>query len=83
MTLHEAILTGKRFKRENDPCWYKLMEGTQCYFFSRADILATDWEVEEKKVTLTKESLLKALKRASESGRMFPLSLMKELGLEE
>lgn len=70
MTLQEAIKSGKRFKRlcETPRSWrttgrYGIQYSTERIdiVLSTDDILAEDWEVEEKKIEITKSQLLKAI----------------------
>ena len=53
MKLHEAIETGKRIKRLND-LGYRLQENLTHVFYSYADVIAEDWEVEELSTIITK-----------------------------
>ena len=67
MMLHEAIRTGKLFKRPNDNYYWKANSSgvivnyvtstswTTTLPLSVENILATDWEVEEPKITLNFE----------------------------
>jgi len=54
MTIQEAIKSGKNFKR---PIYREWKSPRVANWFCEEDILATDWEVEEKNITVTKEKL--------------------------
>lgn len=70
MTLQEAILSGKRFRRKgwvesgavSPDYWTYAARGS--FTLLTEDILADDWEVEQVSVTVTEESLAAAWKRA-------------------
>jgi hypothetical protein len=87
MTLQEAIQTGKRFKRGKDTYWHRCMFGRETFLFSKEDISAMDWEVEIKKVTITKADLMRAFSRIMQNSEYFHLplqdSLLLELGLSD
>lgn len=59
MNIIEAVKSGKRMRRK---AWcgsmYKFVEDWT--LLVSTDVLADDWEVEEKKVTITHEQLFKA-----------------------
>ena len=63
MTLTEAITTGKKIRRKSwhPDKWIKSSGGLNLV---RDDVLATDWEVPEKKVTVTREQLIEAYRNA-------------------
>ena len=82
MNLIEAIKSGKRFKRPHWDIYYsnQMEEELQ---LSIEELLAEDWEVEEKQVTITLSQFTRAWNRALTSGNE-PLvydSIVKELGL--
>jgi hypothetical protein len=57
MNIIEAIKSGKRFRRSG---WHALREwvrpmSNMCLSIPVADIIAEDWEVESKEVTITRE----------------------------
>lgn len=60
MNIIEAIRSGKRFKRKD---WQVYYENQQTWF-SREDIVAFDWEVEDVPVTFTKEQFCEAWEKA-------------------
>ena len=88
MNIIEAIKSGKRFKRKSEIAW---MSGDQLYNYVKADIIADDWEVEERKVTITRDQLYAALTKAElmqQSLDRFPVGvssiyeyIAKELGV--
>ena len=53
MNIIDAVKSGKKFRRKAN-CWSWIAAETiaQCHF-QPEDILATDWEIEERKVTIT------------------------------
>ena len=82
MNLIEALRSGKRFKRSSRNDW--LMPHIN-YEFTSLEVLAEDWEVEVKKVTITEEDFNKAVAR---TGNLYHQDqwywadvLKKELGL--
>lgn len=55
MNIYEAIKSGKRFRRPLWEAWITLDMG---YIqLHRLNALATDWEVEEREVTLTESQI--------------------------
>jgi hypothetical protein len=98
MTLIEAVKSGKRFRRAakcthasiNDMCrcgdWYEnRTERDWTYAFKFQDLVADDWEVEEKRVTITAADLESAIDRAfnnkNPARRAFHEQVAQELGL--
>ena len=89
MNLIDAIKSGRPFKRPNmraNTYVHHLSNGS--YFslaFNYEDWIATDWEVEEKKVTITEPQFNKAYEDARLTNYMgllgFKEALKKELGL--
>lgn len=61
MNFLEAVKSGKKFRRPGRD-WYYPVEPVVFYAISKQDMLATDWEVEEKKVEITYEKLYWAMK---------------------
>ena len=55
MDLISAVKSGKRFKRKQILCWT-----SSALTVDREDILADDWEIEEEKITITKEEFKRA-----------------------
>lgn len=100
MTIIEAIKSGKRFKRKNDPIGFSKFSDffMSCgpmnghFAFRESDLLADDWEIEEKKVEVTRDKFLAIVNRlhsnAADGSFAFSVSdyalkiLLKELGLE-
>lgn len=88
MNIIEAIKSGKRFKRKaHFDYWPK--PNRNSHTFSLEELLADDWEVEEKQVTLTESDFESAAARASQSFSIYNpphiceylTQLKKELGL--
>lgn len=84
MTLIEALKSGKPFTRPGMGYARLLSEGIMPYSFSANEVLATDWEIIELKVEITRGQLRKAWVM---SHPIFSLgndvfdNLSKELGL--
>lgn len=57
MTLIEALKSGRNYKRQGDKLWHTLEND---YRFTKEDILADNWVVEEPTITITKSELIKA-----------------------
>jgi hypothetical protein len=90
MNIIEAIKSGKRFRRKGNLKWvhpFDCNEGAYC--FSVNGLIAEDWEVEEKKVTITAEQLETAFNAALRpeilTGSFYNIleELKKELGFKE
>lgn len=94
MNIIDAIKSGKKFRRLGDVSWlgpYSDFYNAVILGFSKRDILADDWELEEKKVEITFEQLKEAFERASQPPPQYysPLGIpfssvevvAKELGL--
>jgi hypothetical protein len=83
MNLIEAVKSGKPLKRKGWTGYLKSDEiATQMIY--KSDILADDWEIEEKKVTITRDQLFVAYKNANASSPTYTglaEGLAKELGL--
>jgi hypothetical protein len=81
MTLIEAIKSGRNFRRKGDHEW---LVPPAIGFFHPHEIIADDYELDEKKVEITRSHLDAALERARDSGLYYPPTtfLAKELGLE-
>lgn len=47
MNIIEALKSGKRIKRKDDPTWF-----TYVKYFTLESVLATDWQVEEEERTI-------------------------------
>lgn len=62
MTIQEAILSGKNFRRDQWVTWYS-NDDTKIHKFSQMDLMATDWEVEQEKVEITKERAIRAYRK--------------------
>lgn len=88
MTIIEAIKSGKRFRRSR---WRMLLDGPSDSSVSVTlpwvDLLADDWEVEDKKVEINRNVLINAWGRAlraqaNGNPTVVLFDLAKELGLE-
>jgi hypothetical protein len=91
MNIIEAVKSGKRIKRKGWPnknCWAQ-RDGYRMYRILEEDLLADDWEVEEKQVTITESDFSAALARTNNSFSIYAGpniceylgQLKKELGL--
>lgn len=88
MNLIEAIRSGKQYRRIGDTEWRTaahLHDKTGAYY-QYVDILADDWEIEEKRVSISEAMLLEAWQKAlalheySRNYDVFEI-LKKDLGL--
>jgi len=61
MKLQEVFESKRRFKRAKDMYWHKPMIGTDTYLFSKEEIAANDWELDEKKLNLGQSEILNAI----------------------
>lgn len=61
MNLIQALKSGKRFRRQFRLKWFT---DELSFNFSKIDLLAEDWEVEEEKVTITRTQLIESLKES-------------------
>lgn len=80
MNIIEAVRSGKNFKRNKLNCWnYSDSKTINLY---REDILATDWEVEERKIEITEsefdEALIEVSRRTTIGGDLY-VELKKRL----
>jgi len=82
MNLIEAINTGLPFRRKG---WGEYYTKDEFDFLIMADIIAEDWEVEVKKVTITEEDFNRAVARMGnlyyQNQWYWADALKKELGL--
>lgn len=87
MTLQEVVKSGKRFKRSNDSFWLKLnAKESPFLILKEADIFATDWEVENKVVTINEAQLKHAVEALACFGSVREIvcnELAIELGLKK
>lgn len=81
MDLVSAIKSGKRFSRPRAVAWCE--PDNNFYSFKREDILADDWEIEEKSVMVTERELRDAFEKAADNREIFIEALIEELGLRE
>lgn len=92
MTLLEAHNTGRSYKRPHERAYGRMSDESNGVFFrsrrlSVEDITADDWELEPKSITVTRDQIIEAIARATNSGQ-YPVCtsyglalLLKELGL--
>jgi hypothetical protein len=66
MNIIEAIKSGKRYRRKGETGWYDATDHYQDYVFPTRAVLADDWEVEEVRVTITREQFDAAWKSVTE-----------------
>lgn len=64
MTLIDAVKSGKRF-RQGSLGSYKDFEDCGCMGFTKSELLATDWELEEKHITVSRVRIRNAADQAS------------------
>ena len=99
MNIIEAIKSGKRFRRRGESLRNSEESAYGCLYsgigfggttsgrgilFSQEDILADDWEIEEKKVEVTYKMIQEAWSRAASGSPSCPgpSQIANELGLE-
>lgn len=99
MNIIEAAKSGKRFRRVGmaTNAWYEFRAGSLLYIHDdyaaeaslmREDFLAESWEIDEKKILLTRSGLIHAAIRCLQKNPATPhgipdaLDIAKELGLE-
>jgi hypothetical protein len=63
MTIQEAIQSGKPFRRKMNNKFFQAWNQPEwmTFSFSVEDILATDWELKEEKIELTRDQVVHAL----------------------
>ena len=72
MNIIEAIKSGKRFKRAKNSVWIGPKEAQDLVRnIDYASLLADDWEVEEKKITITESAFEDAWDRAYQTSRLY------------
>lgn len=68
MNIIDAVKSGKKIRRPSFGWgWIYLRSEGYTFSLNRQDILADDWEIEEKKVEITYERLKEAFESASPS----------------
>lgn len=65
MKLTEAAATGRPYKRKSDTSWRQPHHN---HTFAPGDLVADDWEIEEKLVPITKSQFLEAFDETFEIG---------------
>lgn len=65
MNLIEAVRSGKPYRRKGWPSNQEFQKpiGSYCLGIAVEDLLADDWEIEQKPITITKEQFDKACQR--------------------
>lgn len=88
MNIIEAMKSGLKYRRKGEELWYETTEDYRDYTFPVRAVLADDWEVEEKSVTITREQFNAAWARSWGFDNRWAASnltmadlLAKELGL--
>lgn len=61
MNIQEAMKSGKPFKRKGHKVYIQGGIASVDSFFSYEEVLATDWEVEEEKISLSASDIRKVL----------------------
>jgi hypothetical protein len=81
LTLKEALESGKRFKRKGEPNFEPANGGL---YFNRKAVLATDWEIEEERISLSAEEIKRAMTFALSDTEVANLiqSGLKKLGFK-
>lgn len=95
MMLIEAIKSGRKFRHKNSEIWLYVNDREEIYaeigscFITAKDILAEDWEIQEKKIEITRDQLAKAWDNHSPQAMSeswepaFFDDICKELGFDE
>jgi hypothetical protein len=84
MNIIEAIKSGKRFKRKGHALWSDGPKYSVMVTMDWSDIVADDWEVEEKMIEITHSQFFEAIDRAEKKfdGHLgMKWLLAQELGL--
>jgi len=83
MNIIEAIKSGKRFRRKawNIDDWVSQDRDDLPLRFTRGDVKADDWEVEEKPVTITREQFIAAWDKHIRVYDGDEQKMLQELGL--
>jgi hypothetical protein len=79
MNIIDAVKSGKRRKRTNTTDWEDA-EGS--YIYTIKDILATDWEIEERKIEISESELNQILNEVvgtHQAGSIICIALKKRL----
>lgn len=86
MTLPEAIRSGKSFRHKRTGFQYgPMLPAWDSVRWSHEDVLLDVWEIEEKKIEITKSSLSKAWFRILDKNndkRISLVEVLQELGLD-
>lgn len=82
LTLKEAIKSGDRFKRPSYLIFHRCHDDCP-ERFTREEVLADDWEVEEEKIEITKTQLFRAMDHIGVFSSLHAQKqLAKELGFK-
>ena len=76
MNILDAIKSGKIKKRTSNPEWE---DPSKRYLYTTDDILATDWEIEERKIEITESEFDEAVEDIKYYGAICPFKLKKRL----
>lgn len=84
MNIIEAMKSGNRFKRKSYLLFHSCRKDCPLQF-SREEVLADDWEIEEEKRQITKSQLEKILSKVFEFNVCSPhiKTTLRELGFKE
>lgn len=80
MTIQEAVKSGKKYKRAKNSDW--LYPNTP-YLVSLEGILATDWEIEEEKIELTRTQVIEAYRSTRRPDLQQLLDMLASLGFKD
>ena len=82
LTIQEAIKSGLPFKRPNKTRYHL---NNDCCAYTTEEVLANDWELQVPEVTITREKLAEAVRKADKevvyTSEQYIDVLAKELGL--
>jgi hypothetical protein len=62
MNIIDAVKSGKPYKRRHHGCWFD-----KTNHWRGDDILATDWEIEERKIEITENEFEEAFRQARQT----------------
>lgn len=80
MTIQEAIKSGKRFKRSKETTYYRSDVLADHDLIRVEDVMAIDWEVEEKKFEITEKEIKKMIEELRlHSTEEFDKQIIEEL----
>lgn len=88
MTIQEAIKSGRKFKRESHSDSVNYYDSLHLYLgLTIDDILATDWEIEEEKIEISRSQLNDAFIKskaatANQTSTLMLYEIAKHLGFK-